>query len=448
MNGESIYREGRVIKNRYRLDEFLGEGPICKVYRGYDQLLAREVALKLLHPHLAADPETRSQFLAAAHRTARIQHPNLVEIYDFGLERQIPFLAEELVKGVPLSRRLAEGRKMTLQGFLDFAYLLTDTIDHLHRCGGVHGNLHSENIILLPHKRIKVLDAGLPHLPPGGEEIKFSLPKQDFRAEDIKSLGMIFYHCLMGKELPPALLKSELATPALDLGPEIPPKVSQILEKALSRGERTRFSSAGEILKELRIARLRENLPSTPLPEGEKEESFQVKRKPFSQFSRAQKIAFLSIASLLVIFLLIWILVSPVLRPSVEVPNLVGKDSEEARKELELRGLKLEIIKSEYRADFSQDRIISQSPAAGNRIREGGKVAVVVSLGPLKVPNVSGLSLDDAKVLIRQRGLTLGNITYSITSEYPPGTVIESDPPYGREVSQGEPVDLLVSKQP
>ncbi len=448
MSGDQAYVIGKLIKNRYRVDQFVRENSIYREYSGYDLLLSRQVTIKFLRENLAGNREIRNHFLATAHRNARIRHSYLTEVYDFGMEDHDAFVIEEEVKGEPLSVKLQQGRRMSILGFLEFACKVTEALDALHRFGGVHGNLVPEKVMLLPEKNVKLVDSGYPFTRPGNGRIYLPLPREPFYEEDVRELGKLLFLTLNGEPLPASALEVELPTPVLDFKVEVPPKVKQILEKSLSRGERSRFDSAGEMLKELKVAYQRE-IPLSALAMERKEE-VELPTKKFSlrDLSRTQKILGISIIGLCLLFLAIWLLASPLFKRSVEVPNLVGKNVEEVERELESRGLKLKVTRTERRADVQENRVVSQSPEGGKFLKEGSSVLVVVSAGPLKVPNVSGLPLSDATALIKARGLKVGEITYSFTSEYPDNVVIESVPPYGTEVSEKDEINLLVSRNP
>lgn len=439
---------GRIIKNRYRLDDKAGSTSVCTVYRGFDLLESSPVAIKVLDPAPGAMPEVRNPFLAAARRSARLEFPTLVAVHDFGLEEQTAFAVEEPVEGETLDSKLSSGRKMNLRGFLSFAYQVTEAVDQLHSAGGVHGNIRAENIYILPASKIKIANAGYPYVDPASGGVVVPFPKDVNREADLRSLGLLFYRCLTGRELDPALLEVDSPMPRLDLGEEVPAKVTQILEKTLSRGEKARFAGAGELLKEVGVALQREN-PVAVLPgAAPKEEAETPPSGLLHRFSRKQMIIGAAVLAAVLVLLVIELfsLLSP--KNKVDTPNLVDRNVEEALKEAENKSLKMVVGKEEYRSDIKAGRVLSQNPPAGKRIDEGSTVTVVVSLGPLQVPNLSLLPVDDAVALLKSRGLDVGNLYYEETSEYRPGIVLESDPVFGTELSGGDKVDLTVSKSP
>ena len=445
---DGIYA-GMIIKNRYRLDERTGSTSVCGVYRGYDLLEAVPVTVKVLDPAPGELPGVRNPFLAAARRAARLDFPSLVKVYDFGMEDRAAFAVEETVEGEALEAKFAGGRRMNVRGFLSFAYQLTEAVDRLHSAGGVHGDIRPENVFVLPASRIKLANAGYPYYGPAGGEVAVPFPKDANREADLRSLGFLFYRCLTGRDLDPALLEDGPPTPRLDLGEEVPSKVVQIVEKALSRGEKSRFAGAGELLKELGVALQREDpmaaLPSAaPAPEDEPPPPPGLLRR----FSRTQVLAGTAVLAVLAVALMIMLfgLLGP--KNRVTAPNLVDVNVEEARKKAESEGLKLVVAREEHRSDVKAGRVFSQKPPAGKRINEGDTISVTVSLGPLQVPNLSLLPVDDAAALLRSRGLAVGEVYYQPSSESRPGLVLESDPPFGTEVSGGDRVDLVVSKAP
>jgi eukaryotic-like serine/threonine-protein kinase len=356
---------------------------------------------------------------------------------------------EEPVEGEALDAKFSGGRKMNVQGFLNFAYQVTEAVEQLHAAGSVHGNIRPENIYILPASKIKLANAGYPYVDPAGGQVLVPFPKEANREADLKSLGFLFYRCLTGRELDPALLGGDSPTPRLDLGEEVPAKVTQILEKTLSRGENARFASAGDLRKELGVALQRENpmavLPGAAPPE---EEPPPPPQGFLHRFSRTQIIVGAVVLAVLAVVLVMEVLALLGPRNRVDTPNLVDKNVEEARKEAESDGLEMVVTREEYRSDIKAGRVVSQNPPAGKRINEGDTISVVVSTGPLQVPNLSLLPVEDATALLRSRGLEVGDLYYEVTSEYRPGIVLDSDPPFGTEVSGGDRVDLVVSKSP
>ncbi len=435
--------EQRLLKNRYRLGERLGAGLTCVVYRGFDTLLDQEVALRVPHEHLWADAAFRGAFWEAARRALKMQHPNLVQVFDFGQEEEMPFLVEELVQGSTLQSQLSGRGKMSIRGFLHFAVEVLDALDYLHDNGWAHGNLNERNIMLLESSRqLKISDAGFPQeWPPeaaGTEEEEEELEKQ----EDLLALGLISYHALEGKRLEPALLVDQAGPlPQIEMGEHVPAQVAALVMRSMARSENVRFASPAEMLAEVRSALEREE-PRRQELEAESE------APPKRKFFRSKRRVIMLVVGVLIVLalVLLWPLSSGWFSQDVEVPNLVGINSQEAARVLEGAGLKMSIAGAEYRAGSSVDEVIDQDPTGGKITKLHSTISVLLSKGSLRVPNLTGLSLEDATRAIVAAGFTLGTVEKRSLPRYKPNVVVESNPPYGSELDPGAAVNLVISQ--
>jgi len=440
-----MMEEGRLLKNRYQLGERLGAGRTCAVYRGFDTLLEQEVALRIPHEHLWADAAFRQAFRESARRALKMQHPNLVEVYDFGQEEEMPFLAEELVRGFTLQTQLAERGNMSTRGFLHFSVEVLDVLDYLHENGWAHGNLNERNIMLLESsRRLKISDAGFPQeWPP---EVAETADEEEGleQQEDLLALGMIFYHALEGKRLEPSLLLEQAGPlPQIEMNENVPAQVAALVMRSMARSKSVRFANPAAMLAEVRWALQREE-PRKRAAMGATEAEVPAKR----HFLKRKRWVIMASVGLLiaVALVLLWPLSSGWFKQDVEVPNLVGINSQEAARVLEGAGLKMSIAGADFRAGSQVDQVIEQDPSGGKITKLHSTVRVLISKGSLRVPNLSGLSLEDATRAIKAAGFELGNVEKRSLPKYKPNVVVESDPPYGAELDSGQPVNLVVSQ--
>jgi eukaryotic-like serine/threonine-protein kinase len=282
---------GQTINERYRLDSLLGDGGMGSVYRAYDLNLERPIAIKLMHGHYARQAEFRARLVQEAQTAARLDHPSIVRIYDFGQSDLGLFIAMEYVDGGSLRDHLR--RLQTQNKFLPFAQSLqiaiqiAEALDYAHRRGIVHRDVKPGNIILKrlsrPDEageqpfRALLTDFGLVKLQEGASMTQsgatvgtptYMSPEQcegaplDGRS-DLYSLGVVLYE-LVTNRLPFAFQtlseaisshrRGKRPSPPSELRPDAPPLLNSLLAKALAKSPSDRFASGHEMANALRSA--------------------------------------------------------------------------------------------------------------------------------------------------------------------------------------------------
>ncbi len=279
--------------SHFEITAKLGEGGMGEVYRATDTQLKRQVALKVLPAHMAADPERLDRFQREAETLAKLEHANIVTIHSVEEADGIHFLTMQLVEGESLDRVLQRGR-LPLPKALEIAKAIADALAAAHRRGIVHRDLKPGNVMLTSDGRVKVLDFGLAKLarePTAGtkNEHATSMPTRakplteegvvlgtapymspeqaqglptDARS-DIFSLGCLLYEASTGTRAFSG--KSSIDTlhkvihqepgPLADHTPEAPIQLQWILRKALAKDPADRYQSAGDLAVDLRATR-------------------------------------------------------------------------------------------------------------------------------------------------------------------------------------------------
>ena len=276
---------GRLLSGRYRLDELLASGGMAQVWRGTDEVLRRQVAVKLLHPHLAADGSFVARFRQEAVAAARLAHPGIVAIYDTCTDAGTEAIVMELVPGQTLRDRLDDPAPIDPWQAAGLAAQVAEALDAAHRAGLVHRDVKPANILLCGDGRVKVADFGIakalaeadltqPGLMVG--TAKYVAPEQvegkpvDPRT-DIYSLGVVLYEMLCGR--PPFVAEGDAATALARLQreplrprqvrPSVPKPLEEVVVRAMARAPDDRYSSAAD----LRAALLAGG--ATPQPDGD-----------------------------------------------------------------------------------------------------------------------------------------------------------------------------------
>jgi serine/threonine-protein kinase len=437
--------EKLVLKRRYELVRKLASGKTTEVYLARDRIEGTEIVVKVLYPQLASDPDFNAAFRSSARRALRLEHAGLVKVLDYGVEDDRVYVVEEFVKERTLGELLAEGKVMKPQGALYFALEVGRILEYLHSEGITHGSLDEGHVFIFPRRRAKLSDPGFPTTLSGWAR---PYPPLMEPHRDIRDLGYLIYRSVTGRSEEEA--NRDIREGFLIWGEGVPSRLRKLVESCLASDGRHGYGEVTELLRET-ISSLREEQPMVPvpsLPTAWREEAGEEPPAGEGRPARWRLWAAVASATLAAILLVFWLVSTVIGHSKVMVPNLVHMDLYEAQKVAADADLGLLVVGRAHYADVRANCVASQDPKPGVMVRKKTVIKVLESLGPLVVPNLSGLDLDAAKLLLEQRGFRVGKVIYRETDEYKEDVVIESDPPYGGKLSEGAPVDLVVSKRP
>jgi hypothetical protein len=263
---------------RYRILGELGRGAMGVVYRAVDPLIEREVALKTLHRELPADvaDEIRVRFLREARSAGRLNHPNIVTIFDVGQEGSVAYIAMELLAGPSLHQMLKERQRIPFHTAADIIAQVADALHHAHQFSIVHRDIKPANVVVSPSGRAKLTDFGVAYVPASevtqhGSALgspRYMAPEQVLgqpidRRADVFSLGVVLYELLArrnpfewpGDTTVYALMQriaGEPHPPLRQIDPQIPAGFDRIMDRALAKRPQDRYQSAGELASDLR----------------------------------------------------------------------------------------------------------------------------------------------------------------------------------------------------
>jgi eukaryotic-like serine/threonine-protein kinase len=472
------------LDGRYRIVERIAAGGMGEVFRAYDAVLAREVAIKVLHRSLSADAGFVDRFRREARAAAGLTHPNIVAVYDWGAIDGIYFMVMEFVRGQSVRDLLNAGGRLAPPQAADVLIQVLEALEHAHRRGIVHRDVKPENILVTPEGIVKVADFGLARAYAEGTVTQAGtvtgtaqyLAPEQIRGEpadprtDLYSVGIVAYELLTGRL--PYTGETAMAIAYKHLSNRVPPPSRAVsgspadldgfVASATERDRELRPESAAEMRRDLESEA--RGLPPAPpladlvvdqplsLPEAgpERVETVTIERGAPSEPSRRRPaMILLGILALWVVAGAAWGTWLYVVPHYANVPQVVGTPAHNAQNRLEDLGLVVRAGHGVYSTQFTEGLVVHVAPAEGTRLRTGATVTLVASLGPkpVPVPAIVGLGMSKAKASLEDAGLRLGHQSSRYSMKVPQGAVVAQHPASGRAPEQSE-VNIVLSKGP
>lgn len=497
---------GQTLDGRYRVDARIAAGGMATVYRAVDTRLDRILALKVMHPALAADGAFVDRFIREAKSVARLAHPNVVAVFDQGTDGRYTYLAMEYVSGCTLRDVLRERGALQPRAALDILEPVLAALGAAHRAGFVHRDMKPENVLIGDDGRVKVADFGLVRSVDSVTNttgsvlgtVSYLAPEQiengvtDTRV-DVYACGIVLYEMLTGskphagdspaqvlyrhlnEDVPPpsaavpglAAKLDGLVASATARNPELRPGdavalLGLVLDARAQLGDAALDSVPPQARAEVRTsAEDRTGVIARPVPEPVSHTS-RLSAPPLPPATAPGRAAARGAAPrtrrhgpLLVIVAVllalgagtgVWYISSG---QFTKVPNLLGKTEAEARTQLSAAGLGVKRVDRKFSNTFDKGTVMNTDPPGGKRIRGNGAVVVTLSRGPetVAVPDLKGKPLEAAKAELTSAGLAPGIVTQAFSQDVPQGSVISTDPAAdGPKRALDTAVALVVSK--
>ena len=488
---------GQLIANRYLVISLVASGGMASVYLANDQVLERKVALKVIHPHLAKDKSFVDKFQREAKMAAQLSHPNLVNVFDQGADGDVIFLVMEYVPGITLRDAMNDFGALDSKKALEIIEPLTDALAAAHSAGILHRDLKPENVFLSDGGKVKLGDFGLAreiteHTQTGSVvgTVAYLSPELVLRGQadarsDIYSLGVMIFEMLTGKQpyqgeqaVQVAYQHANENIPApSSVEPGVPELLDEIVLWSTARNPSDRPASAMTLLPV--IARARTDLSrglTTTLSQIDKTARINLNQDfvapagatevldvaDIQELASSSGIAtkleksnkrskfWLSVFTVLALFGGAgsgwWFSSGP--GGLAAIPDLTGRSIEQALEALEPLGVVIE-QDQENSGSVPEGFVSRTDPAAGSRIFKNSVVKIFISLGPkqLRVPEVSGLSAEEAKKLLTDSGFVVGS-SKNFFGDAPQGQVLGLSAPAGTILNQGSVLDVRISLGP
>lgn len=500
---------GRIFNDRYKITDRIGLGGMAEVYRAQDMTFNRVVALKIMLPQYASNPQFAERFRQEAAAAANLQSPYIVNVYDWGREGEIYYIVMEYVRGSDLKAAIKERGPIKQKKLAEIGAQACLALSAAHRLDIIHRDIKPQNIMIQPDGNIKVMDFGIAHAKNSVLTQTSSVlgtahyvsPEQAqgkplSASSDIYSLGVVLYEAATGKvpfDGPDAVSVAmkqvnEKPVPPRQLNPEISPAFEAVILKALAKNPADRFLTAHDFRIALQEAasgsanihgadtQLIPNAagsgyynPSNYYATDGATELMPSVGEAKASGSQAQKQAVRNYQmvddeepekkSKLGLFLGL-ILAALALAgiafaffnmnnapDLIEVPDVTSMPQENAESELRNAGFVVGTITIVKSSDIDEGKVVSQDPQGKTRAKKGSKVNLNVSGGEdqVAVPDLSNMTADDANRALQQAGLTPQAGNGDYSDTVDVNRVIKQTPEAGSRVTKGSTVTYTIS---
>lgn len=476
----------KLLDNRYRLLEKIGSGGMADVYMAKDSVLDRIVAVKILHSQFAEDNEFIVRFRHEAQSAGKLSHPNIVGIYDVGRDQGLYYIIMEYVEGTTLKEYIETHANIPIDTAVRIAMEIGNALEEAHENGIIHCDVKPHNILLTESGKVKVTDFGIARAINSSNitiresvlgSVHYLSPEQaagDTITEktDIYSLGIVLYEMLThhlpfdGETAVSVALKhiqDEIPSPSR-YNAAISPVLEECLMTALRRDPEKRYASIAEFVSALKMAQ-----GFTTSVYQTAKQDFTATQKSAERPKRAHR-PFMAEPSRLVDFVthlsprMIWISAAALFcvafawaffsfgnfwsTNEIAVPNVVGKPVETAEAILKKENLRVSVDESPS-DKVPVGHVIAQTPEAGKGVKEQRIIHLTVSRGGsvLLVPDLKGLTVEEAKKHLEKYGLKLGAVESGEDAKSPSNVIISQSPLSGANADKGAIINVVVNQK-
>lgn len=545
-------KDGIFLGNRYEVISKVGAGGMADVYKGRDTMLNRYVAIKVLKREYREDEEFVRKFRSEAQAAAGLLNPNIVNVYDVGMDRGLYYMVMELVDGITLKDYIEKKGRLSHKEVISIAIQMCTGIGAAHAAGIIHRDIKPQNIIISRDGKVKVTDFGIAKAVTSNTissnamgSVHYTSPEQarggySDAKSDIYSIGITLFEMVTGQvpfdgdSTVSVAIKhlQEEVTPPSEFVPDIPYSLEQIILKCTQKNGERRYPSTAALIRDLKrslvdpdgdfvvIPPLR-NADTVIITDEELDDirhSYDEENDDYDDYdneydnddydyrdddayndrdygnddyddydgdyddrlddkdrnsrkdseevnprmNKVMKILMIVVA-VIIVFIGIFAIgkaagifksfgpgVTEEASDEVKVPDIVGLSEEDARAALKKKKLGMKVVKREESKKYEEGIVCEQKQKAGSKVKKNSTIQVVVSselIGEkIEVPNVVGMSEEDAQRTLNDKGFGKVSSDYEYSDNVPEGDVISTTPSAGAEATKDTDIKMLVSK--
>ena len=471
---------GKVLSDRYILNEVIGVGGMAQVYKAYDKLINRDVAVKILKDEFGENTQFRRRFSNESRVISLLSHANIVDVYDVNLEGDLQYIVMEYVNGITLKEYISHKGRLEHKEAIFITEQILGALTHAHERGIIHRDIKPHNIMLLSDKTVKVADFGIARATKFDTvtmtdkaigSVHYISPEQASGGKtdeksDIYSVGVMLYEMTTGSLPFEGDTPVTVALMQVQSHPKFPSAINplifkgleEIILKAMMKNPENRYESAESMLDDLQKLKADERttfgytyiFDESPTKQIDDIEAFGLKtKKKKSEYVLPIVLGIVTafIFFLVGIGLLLWNGSESGTSEMIEVPDFVGKEYNEIINNPDLnKGFIITRRREEASDKYDINVVMGQDKEKGIKIAKGSEVKVDISTGinVVKIPNVNGFGYAQAyQMLINSKFMV--EPKYETSETVKDGDVIRTDPAGESFAAHGSKVTVYVS---
>ena len=482
---------GKVLGDRYEIIEEVGVGGMAKVYKALDTVLNRYVAVKVLKNEYMEDQDFLRKFAMEAQSAASLTHANIVSVFDVGSSyvdgRKYNYIVMEYVDGKTLKDIIDEKQILPIEDIVNYGVQIASALECAHKNGIIHRDIKPHNMLIDKSNNLKATDFGIARISSSATltytstvlgTVHYISPEQakgKFIDEksDIYSLGVVLYQMATGEvpfDAPNAVgiaLKhiQDPLVPPINLRHDLPQGLNDIIVKAMAKDPNDRFKSATELKEMLRnyqnySSNLYQKTTKNPIikendeqPEV-KEAVYKTPKQSSTKDNKNKSKKFMWILLPIVLAALVFIAIifgkkyiNKNKQDLVLVPALTGLTETEALNKAKANNLIAVVSEYKTESNVEPGKVLEQDPESSTEVKKGTIIKLVVSKGEeqVSVPNLSNMTIENAKIKLNKLGLEIGEITKENSDNFEAGKIMQQHPDSGTSINKDSKVDVVIS---
>ena len=482
---------GKVLGDRYEIIEEVGVGGMAKVYKALDTVLNRYVAVKVLKNEYMEDQDFLRKFAMEAQSAASLTHANIVSVFDVGSSyvdgRKYNYIVMEYVDGKTLKDIIDEKQILPIEDIVNYGVQIASALECAHKNGIIHRDIKPHNMLIDKSNNLKATDFGIARISSSATltytstvlgTVHYISPEQakgKFIDEksDIYSLGVVLYQMATGEvpfDAPNAVgiaLKhiQDPLVPPINLRHDLPQGLNDIIVKAMAKDPNDRFKSATELKEMLKnyqsySSDLYQKTTKNPIIK-ENDEQPEVKEAVYKtpkqsstkdNKNKSKKFMWILLPVLLAALVFVAFIfgkkyINNNKQDLVLVPALTGLTENEALNKAKANNLIAVVSEYKTESNVEPGKVLEQDPESSTEVKKGTIIKLVVSKGEeqVSVPNLSNMTIENAKIQLNKLGLEIGEITKENSDNFEAGKIMQQHPDAGTSINKDSKVDVVIS---